>query len=414
MLEASMVERGLGVSATARAQGPMVWEFATAGRIVFGVGTRRQLADAARGLGSRALIVSGRHLADDAAWGALDIDIDLHASTRFIVDGEPTVDIVRDGVRAYHEAACDIVIGIGGGSVLDAAKAIAALATNPGDPLDYLEVIGSGRPLAITPAPCVAVPTTAGTGSEVTRNAVLGSPAHRRKASLRHAAMLPRVAIVDPELTLTLPSAVTASTGLDALTQLIEPYVSNRATPMTDALCLEGVRRVARSLRIAASTPGPPSSEAALLEARTDMSFASLLGGLALANAGLGVVHGFAAPIGGMFPAPHGAACAALLPHGITTNLRALRTRGPHHPALDRYRNIAIALTGDPDASADDGIAAIAALCADLGIRPLRAYGITDEHVAEVAREAQRASSMKANPIELNDEELQATLRAAL
>jgi len=448
------------MSSSPPAQGPLVWEFATAGRILFGAGTRRQLATAAGGLGSRALLVTGRHLANEAAWAALDIDVDLHASTRFIVEGEPTTDTVREGVRAYHAAACDIVIGIGGGSVLDAAKAIAALATNPGDPLDYLEVIGGGRPLSTTPAPCVAMPTTAGTGSEVTRNAVLGSPEHRRKASLRHAAMLPRVAIVDPELTLTLPPAVTASTGLDALTQLIEPYVSSRATPMTDALCLEGIRRVARSLRIAASTPGPPSSDAVLLaklrlkptssaslvllsalprsagrtspkggrtcficddvglrrclEARTDMSFASLLGGLALANAGLGVVHGFAAPIGGMFPAPHGAVCAALLHHGITTNLRALRARAPHHPALERYRHIAVALTGDPDASADDGIRAIAALCADLHIPPLRAYGIGDEHIPDLSREAQRASSMKANPIALNDEELRATLRAAL
>jgi alcohol dehydrogenase class IV len=404
--------------------GPLVWEFATAGRILFGPGTRRQLATAARALGSRALLVTGRHLANDAAWAALDIDLDPRASTRFIVEGEPTCDTVRDGVRAYHAAACDIVIGIGGGSVLDGAKAIAALATNPGDPLDYLEVIGGGRPLVATPAPCVAVPTTAGTGSEVTRNAVLGSLEHRRKASLRHPAMLPRLAIVDPELTLTLPPAVTASTGLDALTQVIEPYVSSRATPLTDALCLEGIRRVARALRIAASAPGPASSGpalsgsassgAVLLEARTDMSFASLLGGLALANAGLGIVHGFAAPIGGMFPGPHGAVCAALLPHGIATNLRALRARAPHHPAIERYRHIAVALTGDRGASADDGVIAIAALCADLQIPSLRTYGIGDEHVADVSHEAQRASSMKANPIELNDEELRATLHAAL
>jgi alcohol dehydrogenase class IV len=391
-----------------RGLGPVVWEFATAGRILFGAGTRRQLAATARGLGSRALLVSGRHLANDSALMSLDIDLGQIAAGRFVVEGEPTTDMVGDGVRAYQAGTCDVVIGIGGGSVIDAAKAIAALATNPGDPLDYLEVIGRGRPLEQTPAPCLAMPTTAGTGSEVTRNAVLGSPVHRRKASLRHAAMLPRVAIIDPELTLSLPPAVTASTGLDALTQLIEPYVSSRATPMTDALCLEGIRRIARSLRIAARGDSAP------LEARTDMSFASLLGGLALANAGLGIVHGFAAPIGGMFPAPHGAVCAALLPHGITTNLRALRARVPQHPALDRYRLIAIALTGDPHASADDAIAATAALCGDLHIPPLRAYGLSDEHVADLSREAQRASSMKANPIALDDDELQATLRAAL
>ncbi len=405
-------------SAAAPALGPVVWEFATAGRIVFGVGARRQLAGAARGLGTRALLVTGRHLANDSAWVALGIDFDLRTASRFIVDGEPTTDIVREGVRAHHAGACDIVIGLGGGSVIDAAKAIAALATNPGDPLDYLEVIGRGQPLSATPAPCIAVPTTAGTGSEVTRNAVLGSPEHRRKASLRHPAMLPRVAIVDPELTLTLPPAVTASTGLDALTQLIEPYVSSRATPLTDALCLEGIRRVARSLRIAARADAVADAvaddAARVLDARVDMSFASLLGWLALANAGLGVVHGFAAPIGGMFPAPHGAVCAALLPHGISANLRALRERAPRHPAIERYRQVAVALTGEAGASADDGVVAVAALCAELRIPSLRAYGIGDGHIVDLAREAQRASSMKANPIELNVEELESTLRVAI
>ncbi len=395
-------------------EGPAVWEFATAGRVLFGAGTRRQLAVAARGLGSRALLVTGRRLANEAVWAALDIDIDSSGSTRFIVEGEPTLDTVREGVRTCHAASSTVVVAIGGGSVLDAAKAIAALASNPGDPLDYLEVIGGGRPLDMTPMPCVAVPTTAGTGSEVTRNAVLGSPEHRRKASLRHPAMLPRLAIVDPELTLTLPPAITASTGLDALTQVVEPYVSSRATPITDALCLDGVRRVARSLRIAASVSDQPSSDQSLLAARTDMSLASLLGGLALANAGLGVVHGFAAPIGGMFPAPHGAICAALLPHGMTANLRALRARAPHHPAIERYRRVAVALTGNRQASADEGVAAVATLCADVHIPLLRAYGIGEAHVEELAHEARRASSMKANPIALNDEELKDMLRAAL
>ena len=384
----------------------MMWEFATAGRILFGPGTRRQMATAARGLGSRALLVTGRHLADESVWAGLEIDLDLRSATRFVVEGEPTIDLVREGVRAYVASQCDFVIGIGGGSVLDAGKAIAALATNPGDPLDYLEVIGSGRPLSATPAPCMAVPTTAGTGSEVTRNAVLGSPEHRRKASLRHVAMLPRVAIIDPELTLTSPPAITASTGLDALTQVIEPYVSSRATPMTDVLCLEGIRRISRSLRTAVASPDD-------LDARTDMSYASLLGGLALANAGLGIVHGCAGPIGGMFPAPHGAVCAALLPYGIEENFRALHARAPQHPAIDRYHHVAAAFTGSANATAGHLINAIEALCADLHIPRLRTYGIRPEHVEDIAREAQRASSMKANPIELTDAEVQAVIRAA-
>jgi alcohol dehydrogenase class IV len=383
-----------------------MWEFATAGRVVFGAGTRHQLPAILRAFGKRALLVGGRHL--HATGGVLP---NLGDVILFVVNGEPTIDVVRRGADLFRTERCDVVIGVGGGSVLDAAKAIAALATNRGDALDYLEVIGRGQPLEHTPAPCVAVPTTAGTGSEVTRNAVLGSPQHGVKASLRHASMLPRVAVIDPELTLTLPAAVTSSTGLDALTQVIEPYVSPRATPMTDAFCLEGIRRVARSLRIAAGPEG-----AARLDARTDMSIASLFGGLALANAGLGVVHGFAAPIGGMFAAPHGAVCAALLPHGMTANVRALRAvdSAAARAALERYRMVAATFTGDPDATPEAGIAAVASLCADLKIPGLRAYSINESHAAELARKALNSSSMKANPIALDEEQMRTVLLASL
>lgn len=383
-----------------------MWEFATAARIVFGAGTRHQLPAIVRAFGRRPLLVGGPHLHADR--GALP---DLGDVTPFVVNGEPNLFVVRRGADLFRAAGCDVVIGIGGGSVLDAAKAIAALATNQGDLLDYLEVIGRGQPLEHPPAPCIAAPTTAGTGSEVTRNAVLGSPEHGVKASLRHASMLPRVAVIDPELTLSLPSAVTASTGLDALTQVIEPYVSPRATPMTDAFCLEGIRRVARSLRIAAGPEG-----ATRLDARTDMSMASLFGGLALANAGLGVIHGFAAPIGGMFSAPHGAVCAALLPHGMTANLQALRVRASaeDRATIERYRIVATAFTGDPDATPEAGIAAVASLRADLKIPGLRAYGIDESHAPELARKALNSSSMKANPIGLGEAAMRAVLLAAL
>jgi alcohol dehydrogenase class IV len=383
-----------------------MWEFATSGRIVFGAGTRHQLPAIVRAFGNRALLVGGQHIHADR--GALP---DLGDVIPYVVNGEPNLFVVRRGADLFRAAGCDLVIGIGGGSVLDAAKAIAALATNHGDALDYLEVIGRGQPLETAPAPCIAVPTTAGTGSEVTRNAVLGSPEHGVKASLRHASMLPRVAVIDPELTLTLPAAVTASTGLDALTQVIEPYVSPRATPMTDAFCLEGIRRVARSLRIAAGPEG-----ASRLDARTDMSLASLFGGLALANAGLGVIHGFAAPIGGMFSAPHGAVCAALLPHGMTANLRALRAAegAAAVAAIERYRMVAVAFTGDLDATPEAGIAAVASLCADLRIPGLRAYGIDESHAADLSQKALRSSSMKANPIVLDEAQMRAILLAAL
>ena len=305
----------------------MRFEFATATRIVFGVGTVREVPAAAAQMGRRALVVARR----SARVEAIGI-----TGVAFPVHGEPTVDLVRTGTQLAREAACDMVIALGGGSAIDAGKAIAALLANGGDPLDYLEVVGQGRPLTRPSAPFIAIPTTAGTGSEVTRNAVLASPEHRVKASLRSPHMLPALAIVDPELTLDLPPALTASTGLDALTQLIEPYVSCRANPMTDLYCVEGLTRAASALRRV-------FRDGHDLAARTDMAFASLLGGLALANAGLGAVHGFAAPLGGMFDAPHGALCAALLPHAMRVNIAALRTADR---TADRYARVARILTG--------------------------------------------------------------------
>lgn len=204
---------------------------------------------------------------------------------------------------------------------------------NGGDPLDYAEVIGHGRPLERRSLPLIAIPTTAGTGAEVTRNAVIGSPEHRVKVSLRSPLMLPEVAIVDPELTRDLPPALTASTGLDALTQLIEPLVSCRTNPLTDALCRSGIQRAARSLRRAVEHGED-------LVAREDMSLASLFSGLALANAALGAVHGLTGPLGGMFEASHGALCASLLPAVMEANVRALRHRAgtPRPAALQRDR----------------------------------------------------------------------------
>jgi alcohol dehydrogenase class IV len=295
---------------------------------------------------------------------------------------------------------------MGGGSALDAGKAIAAIAANGGELLDYLEIIGRGQALAKAPLPCIAIPTTAGTGSEVTRNAVLASPAHRAKVSLRSPLMLPKVALVDPELTWDLPPAITASTGLDALTQLIEPYVCSRANPMTDALCIEGIRRAAASLRTAVA-------DGRNATAREDMALASLFGGIALANAGLGAVHGLAGPIGGMFPAPHGAVCATLLPLVMAKNLRALQQRQPTSDALRRYEEVARLLTGTATASADDGVAWVRQLVADLKIPPLRTYGITTQDTAELIERAGKASSMKANPILLTGEELAEILAQA-
>jgi alcohol dehydrogenase class IV len=241
----------------------------------------------------------------------------------------------------------------------------------------------------------------------VTRNAVLASPEHQVKVSLRSPHLLARIAVVDPDLTYDLPPALTASTGLDALTQLIEPFVCLRANPMTDNFCVEGIQRAARSLREAVFNGQNQA-------AREDMAVASLFGGLALANAGLGAVHGFAGPIGGGFPAPHGAICAVLLPHAMTANLRALRERTPESPALLRYGRVAALLTGDRHASADAGVEWVQKLVGELPILKLGAYGIREEHVADLVAKAANASSMKANPVVLTPDELAKTLRLAL
>jgi alcohol dehydrogenase class IV len=382
------------------------FEFATAARILFGEGTLGEVPAAAAAMGTCALIVTGA-----SSKRALPLLPNLKsagvACMWFAVDSEPTIELIRNATNQARTAGCDLVIAIGGGSAIDAGKAVAALLTNPGDPLDYLEVIGGGQTLGHAAAPFIAIPTTAGTGSEVTRNAVLGSPEHGVKASLRGAGMLPRLAVVDPELSLHLPRAITASTGLDALTQLIEPYVSVRANRMTDLFCVEGMRRATRALpRVCADKRDR--------EARADMAWASLLGGLALANAGLGAVHGFAAPIGGRWAAPHGAVCAALLPHAMEINVRALRSRAPAGDALRRYDEVARLIAGEPHATASDGVRWIAELCRNLDIPPLRTYGVSQADVADLAAQAARANSMKGNPIALTEEELREIIARAI
>jgi alcohol dehydrogenase class IV len=381
------------------------FEFATATRIVFGAGSLDEVGPEARAMGRQALVVTGG--ATERAASLLELLAAQEIGTRsFTVTSEPTTDAVRSGTECARESGCDLVIGFGGGSILDTGKAIAALLTNDGDPLDYLEVIGGGQPLGRPPLPYIAIPTTAGTGAEVTRNAVLASPEHRVKVSLRSPLMLPRLALVDPELTHSVPPGVTASTGLDALTQVMEPYVSKRAGPMTDALCREGMRRAARSLRRAYQQGDDPA-------AREDMALTSLFGGLALANAGLGAVHGFAGPLGGMFGGAHGAICARLLPHVMEVNVRALRARMEDSPALQRYGEIAQILTGNDSAEADDGVAWVQDLCQALEVPSLASYGMKERDLPSVVEKSAAASSMRGNPIELTPDELREILERA-
>src|SRR5437867_1520270 len=384
----------------------MQFEFATATRIIFGPGVSRQAGTLATEFGRKPLVVTGR---DSRRAEPLLTALQKHGlePITFSVAGEPEVQTVIRGLKLAKEHNSDLVISFGGGSALDAGKAIAAMLTNKGELLDYLEVIGRAQPLTKPSAPFIAIPTTAGTGAEVTRNAVLASPEHRVKVSLRSPYMLAKVAVVDPELTCDLPAGLTASTGLDALTQLIEPYVSCKANPLTDAICIEGIRRVARSLRRVFENAADKS-------AREDMALASLFGGLALANAGLGAVHGFASPIGGMFPAPHGAVCAALLPHVMEANIIALRERAPRGEALRRFNEVALLLVGSERVGAAEGVTWVEDLCSHLKILKLHRYGITANDAAAIVAAAAKASSMKANPIELTAEELRRILERAL
>ena len=373
------------------------FEFATAGRIVAGPGRAAELPAVLAGLGSRVLVCTGadpdRHAGLLARPGAF-----------FPVGGEPTAEVVRAGVAAAREHGADVIAAIGGGSVIDAAKAIAMLLANGGDPLDYLEVVGSGRAVTRPSVPCVAVPTTAGTGAEVTANAVLAVPEHRLKASLRSPLMIPRVALVDPLLTVSCPPSVTAASGLDALTQCLEPFVSVRASALTDGLAREGLRRAGTSLRAAYADGGD-------LAARADMATCALLGGMALANAKLGAVHGLAGVAGGTADVPHGMACAALLAPVIEANVRALP---PGSAVLDRYAEAAVLLTGRPDASIGDGLAWIRQTVTLLAVPGLGAFGLTAGQAGDIAAKALTSSSMQGNPVSLSQDELEAVVLAAL
>jgi alcohol dehydrogenase class IV len=378
------------------------FEFATAGRIMVGAGRAEDLPGVLAGLGSRVLVCTG---ANPARHAALLAGLRLPTAV-FPVAGEPTVELARAGLAAAREHGADVVAAIGGGSVIDTGKAVAMLLGNGGDPLDYLEVVGSGREITRPAVPCVAVPTTAGTGAEVTANAVLAAPEHGLKASLRSRLMIPPVALVDPRLAVSCPPPVTAASGMDALTQCLEPFVSVRANPMTDGLAREGLRRASAGLRAA-------YADGTDLVARADMAICSLLGGIALANAKLGAVHGLAGVIGGTAPVPHGAACAALLGPVIEANVRALRS-GPGHPALDRYAEVARLLTAQPAATIDEGLAWIRETVTLLAIPGLAAFGVRAQHAEDIAAKAARSSSMQGNPVPLSHDDLRAILLSAL
>jgi alcohol dehydrogenase len=360
--------------------------------ILFGPDESRKTLDVARRFGSRIFLVTGAR-----SFEALPIRSMFVGLTHWKVSGEPDVATVDEGVRRCGDA--DVVIAIGGGSVMDAAKAVAGVAPNGGSVRHYLEQVGD-RKLTKPPLPFIAVPTTAGSGSEATKNAVIRVPDLQVKRSIRHDLLMPRVAIVDPKLAAAAPRDVAASSALDAFTHLLEGYVSTGAHAMTDALALPGLALAADGLQGIASGH----------DAFAAMSQASLWGGIVLANAGLGAVHGLVAPLGGRCAIPHGIGCACLLADTVRVNLEALRTRAPDSPALPRYERAAQAIGLK---STDQLLNKLAEYRKTFDLPRLSQRGMTVDDVAPIVK-ASRGGSMRFNPIELTDDELDGIVRAIM
>ena len=384
----------------------MQFEFLTSTRIIFGTGKLNTIGDIACEFGKRAFIVFGcpKPITDQLT----DL-LEMHGITCYTVkiDQEPTVDSICRLVALALQFSPEVVIGIGGGSALDSAKSTAVFLSNSGEIMDYLEVIGKGKSFLSPPLPLITIPTTAGTGAEVTKNAVIGSIKHHVKVSLRSPYLFPKIALVDPKLTVSMPPEITAFTGLDALTQLIEPFTSIEPNPLVDSLCRDGIQRIAQSIYQAFDDGND-------LQSREDMSLASLFSGLALSNAKLGAVHGLAGPIGGEIPAPHGAVCACLLPKVMEVNIAAIRERIPGHLVMDRYNTVGKILCNHPAASAEDGLEWIEEFCLHAKIPPLSAYGLTELIISNIIEKAKNSSSMKGNPVTLSDIELRNILQNCL
>lgn len=398
------------------------FQFATAAKIVFGCGTSSQLGQLVKDLNATSIFLmhykrlpltsepTGAKGLFDLASIKENILAAVPSATiaTHVISGEPTLEVLLDALRKATEARAELIVAYGGGSVIDTAKAVAGLAANGGDPLDYLEVVGRGKPLAKPALPVIAIPTTSGTGSEVTKNAVICCVPQKVKVSMRADSLLPRVALVDPLLTVKCPFEVTRNSGLDALTQCIEPYVSCKHNPITDALCREGIRRAARSIVVACSEPG-------CVAAREDMALASLIGGISLANAKLGLVHGFAGPLGGMLPnAPHGYLCAVFLAPVIAANIAAIRAEDEKDERLERFGEVARIATGRMDATADDLAPWVADVCKTLKVQPLREFGFKEEMIPELVKKVGNAGSTKGNPIVIPPEGLENIIRICM
>jgi alcohol dehydrogenase class IV len=385
-------------------------------RIVFGAGTLASLPGEIRSFGTRALIVTGaRSFAASAHWPRLGAVLSEQGVfwQHVAIDGEPSPELVDDAVAAFGRSGIEVVVGIGGGSALDAAKAIAGMLAHTHSVVEHLEGVGPERPYAGPAVPFIAVPTTAGTGSEATKNAVLSrrGPGGFKK-SFRDEALVARVAIVDPDLLEGCPREIIGANGMDAFTQLLESFVSIKANPMTDALAWSGMSAF-RDGFFAAWRGEEPEAAAG----RSAVAYASLLSGICLAQTGLGSVHGLASPLGAFFPIPHGLCCGTLVAAATAVNIAALKDRDPDGTALPKYARVGRLLSGRAEASTEANLAALVetleAWTAELALAPLSAFGMRPKDVRTVVAES-RGSSMKTNPIVLTDGEIESIVRRRL
>ncbi len=382
----------------------MNFNFESPGKIIFGAGKIEELKDIILPISDNIIIITGKSNRYNHIFKNLE-DNGINY-TIYNVESEPLIEDVDRAVDLAKKNLSTLVLGLGGGSVIDVAKAVSIMLLNPGEVLDYLEVVGKGETLREPSIPCIAVPTTSGTGAEVTKNSVLKSVTHKRKVSMRSPMMIPEFVIIDPELMLTLPKDITTFTGMDALTQVIEPFISPMGNPFTDMLCRDAIKKATSALLTLNREPGN-------IEARTDMAYVSLIGGLALANAKLGAVHGFAGPIGGMFDIPHGLVCAILLPNTLRINLEAIKERGSREQ-LEKYDELAKLLLGDESKEAEDVINYLTELNVTLKIPGLGVYGIKNEDITEIVNQSKNSSSMKGNTIPLTEDEMSLILQDSL
>jgi alcohol dehydrogenase len=391
------------------------FELARLPAVSFGEGALNRVPEIASSLGTRMLLITGvASFRSSRHWPVFSSSLEKHGVTwdSCVIDGEPSPERVDEIVRKFGATGIELVVGIGGGSVLDAAKAVAALLVTGNSVMDHLEGVGAGVPYQGPALPWVAVPTTAGTGSEATKNAVLSARGKEGfKKSFRHEALVARHAVLDPLLLESCPPALVAADGMDALTQLIESFLSTRRSPFTDALTLSALEAARDGL-----LPWYEERDD-VAAARERMAYAAWISGVALAQTGLGAVHGLASPLGALFPVPHGVVCGTLVAAATQVNLAALRERRPDDLALGRYARVHAVLSGSDQVDAEDGPEALVELLREwtqrLDLPRLRGFGVKGSDVERIVQHS-RGSSMRTNPIELTDAEIAAILRERL